>query len=167
MNAGPRPGSLEPGAPFADRHAEMSQSTTASAYLRTKVMTASPEQLRMLLLEGAVRFARQAREGLEARDYEKAHAGFSQCRAIVLELLGSIRPGPDPELGERIKSLYTFIYNELIEASFNKDIARLDKAIGLLEYETETWRLLMDKLTEERGGRAGGHGERAPLSVEA
>ncbi|MEZ6243543.1 MAG: flagellar export chaperone FliS [Phycisphaerales bacterium] len=147
----------------------MSQANTATAYLRTRVMTASPEQLRLLLLEGAVRFAQQAREGLEAKDYEKAHSGFSQCRAIVLELLGSVRPGPDPELGERVKSLYSFMYNELIEASFNKDAARLGKVIDLLEYEVETWKMLMDKLAVERGGRpAGGdEGERAPLSVEA
>lgn len=151
----------------------MSQSTTASAYLRTKVMTASPEQLRLMLLEGAVRFARQAAEGLAERDYEKAHAGFSQCRAIVLELLGTVRPGPDPELGERVKSLYSFMYAELVEASFQKDVGRVEEVVGLLEFEVETWKLLMAKLGEERGERAGragaddGDAERAPLSLEA
>ena len=148
----------------------MSQSTTASAYLRTKVMTASPEQLRLMLLEGAVRFARQAGEGLGARDYEKAHSGFSQCRAIVLELLASVRPGPDQELGERVKSLYSFMYSELVEASFQKDAERLEKVIALLEYEVETWKMLMARLAEERGERAPGDdddADRAPLSVQA
>ena len=30
---------------------------TSNAYLRTKVMTASPEELRLMLLDGAIRFA--------------------------------------------------------------------------------------------------------------
>ncbi len=156
----------------------MSQNSTAIAYLRTKVMTASPEQLRLMLLEGSVRFALQAREGLEARDYERSHAGFTQCRAIVLELLNTVKPGPDEGLAERVRSLYTFIYNELIESSFDKDIARLGKAIGLLEYEVETWKLAMGRLADERGGRAAcegepqpegarAEGERASLSIEA
>ncbi len=151
----------------------MSQNSTASAYLTTKVMTASPEQLRMMLLEGAVRFAYQAREGLEARDYEKSHSGFSQCRAIVLELINTIRPEPDESLAERVRSLYTYIYSELVESSFGKDVPRLDRAIGLLEFEVETWRQAMAKLNEERAGRVGGEaepkpdGERATLSLEA
>ena len=34
-------------------------------YLRTRVLTASPEELRLMLLDGALKYAMQAREGLE------------------------------------------------------------------------------------------------------
>ena len=40
----------------------------SNAYLRTKVMTASPAELRLMLLDGAIKFANQAREGLQAKD---------------------------------------------------------------------------------------------------
>lgn len=121
-----------------------------NAYLRTKVMTASPEELRMLLLDGALRFANMAKDGMEHKDYEKIYEGFTNCRNIVLELSNSIDPGPDPELAQNVRGIYIFIYGELVKASIGKDLDKLNKAIELLEYERETWAQLMEKLAEDR-----------------
>jgi flagellar secretion chaperone FliS len=129
----------------------MIESNPANAYLRTKVLTASPEELRLLLLDGAIKFARQGRDGLAAKDYEASFNGISQCRNIVLELITTIRPEFDPELCERVRAVYTFMYRELVEASMEKNITRVDGVIQLLNYERETWALLMGKLVEERG----------------
>ncbi|HHN78798.1 MAG TPA: hypothetical protein ENK11_09035 [Phycisphaerales bacterium] len=92
--------------------------------------------------------------------------------------MNGIRPEHDPELTGKVRALYLFIYKELFESSFEKDIARLDKVIELLEYERETWVLLMQKLAEEGGrqnavnGADGGvssetGGERKSLSIQA
>jgi flagellar protein FliS len=129
----------------------MSHADTTTAYLRSKVMTASPEELRLMLLDGALRFAHQARNGLELKNFEMTYSGFSQCRAIIVELMTSMNEAANPELTDKVKSLYAFFFSELIAASHDKDIERLDKVIGLLEYERETWALLMDKLASERG----------------
>src|SRR5438034_2772077 len=96
------------------------ESTPANAYLRTKVMTASPEELRLMLLDGAIKFARQGREGLAAKDFEASYNGISQSRDIILELLTTIRPEYDPELCERVKAVYTFMYSEMVAASLEK-----------------------------------------------
>ena len=130
----------------------MTPNETTTAYLRSKVMTASPEELRLMLLDGALRFAHQARNGLETRNYEQSYMGFSQCRAIIMELMSSINEAAAPELADKVKGLYTFFFTELVNASFEKDIARLDKVIELLEFERETWVLLMNKLASERAG---------------
>ena len=42
----------------------------ANAYLRTQVMSASPAELRMMLLDGAVKFARQGRQGLAEQNHD-------------------------------------------------------------------------------------------------
>lgn len=123
---------------------------TANAYLKTKVMTASPEELRLMLLDGALKFANTAKYGMEHKDYEKIYEGFTQCRAIVLELSNTIDPNPDPDLAKKVRDLYLFMYSELVKASFDKDMDRLDKAIELLEYERETWIQLMDQLVKDR-----------------
>lgn len=128
----------------------MTTTTEANAYLRTQVLTASPEHLRLMLLDGAIRFAQQAADGLAENDYEASYNGITQARAIVLELATSIRPDVDPELAERVQSVYMFLYAELIDASLNRDEARLAKSIELLHYERETWSLLMDKIASER-----------------
>lgn len=154
----------------------------SNAYLRTKVMTASPAELRLMLLDGAIKFAMQAKAGLESKDFEMSYTGFTSCRNIVLELINGIKPEHDPELAERVRALYLFLYSELFESSFEKDVPRLEKVIELLEYERQTWALLMEKLASEEsrhpslqpaGGIAhGGLGAtgtdgRGPLSIQA
>lgn len=124
----------------------------ANAYLKTKVLTASAEELRLMLLDGAIKFARQGREGLATKNFEASYTGLSQSRDIVMELITTVRTDVDPELAANVRGVYTFIYKLLVEASFEKDPARADKAIELLEFERETWVLLMQKLAEERHG---------------
>jgi len=128
----------------------MNDTNTANAYLRTKVMTASPEELRLMLLDGSIKFANQARAGLEEQNPEMIYLGFTQCRDIVLELLNTIKSDPAPEIAKSVRELYTFIYAELVKASTYKDIDMLKEIIGLLEYERETWVLTMEQVTKER-----------------
>lgn len=128
----------------------MNETNTANAYLRTKVMTASREELRLMLLDGALKFARQAETGLERNEFEMTFNGFSQCRDIVLELLNTIKPEHAPEIAKSVQDLYAFMYGELVKASINRDIDMLREVISLLEYERETWVLAMDQLNSER-----------------
>ncbi len=144
---------------------------TANAYLRTKVLTASPEELRLMLLDGAIKFLRQGRDGLERKDHEASYDGFSKCRNILLELMNSVRPDIAPELCSRVTGLYTFMYTRLVEAGFERDLAKADKVLEMLEFERETWVLAMRKAAEERqspGAAAPAEPSRpnAPLCVQ-
>lgn len=134
------------GGPIAEA---MTTPDRANQYLRTRVMTASPAELRLLLLDGALKFLTQGIEGLEAKDYERSYSGFSQCRAIISELLQGVRDEVDPDLGERVRGLYTFMFNELVSASMEKDVAKAKVVVELLEYERETWVLAMEQLRAE------------------
>ncbi|HNB59019.1 MAG TPA: flagellar protein FliS [Phycisphaerales bacterium] len=125
-----------------------------NAYLRTKVMTAPPEQLRLLLIEGAIKFTRQGVEAMRKRDWEGVFNGYCQARNILLELSNSVRMDVDPDLGQRVQSLYMFMYMHLVESSTDKDIAKGEKVLSLLEYERETWVMLLDKLQQEKNGGA-------------
>lgn len=124
---------------------------SATAYLRTKVLTASPEELRLMLLDGAIKFARQGQEGLDKKDHEAVYTGFTKCRNIILELMNSVRADAAPDLKQKINGVYTFMYLHLTEASFEKDAVKAARVIDLLEYERETWVLAMQKVAEERG----------------
>lgn len=147
--------------------------STANAYLRTRVMTASREELRLLLLEGAIKFARQAREGLTAKNFEQVFNGTDNARNIVMELITTIRSEPNPALADQVRALYTYMYVRLTEASFEKNLEKFDEVLKLLDYERETWILLMDKLAAERGDAPAeaaeevpAPGRRGPLSIE-
>lgn len=113
-------------------------------------MTASPEELRLLLLDGAVKFAKQALSGLEETNHEMIYMGFTQCRDIVLELLNTIKTQPAPEIAQSMRDLYAFMYGELVRASTDGDQKRLSEVISLLEYDRETWVLTMEQVVKER-----------------
>ena len=130
--------------------------TTADpkTYLRTKVLTASPEELRLLLLDGAVKFLSQAKESLERKDFEGWYIGLTKCRNIIVELMTTMKPDVDPELYRRMTGLYTFMYTHLIEANTERNPAKAGKVIELLEYERDTWAMLMKKIVEDRAAPA-------------
>lgn len=125
---------------------------TNNPYFRTKVMTASPEQLRMLLIEGAIQFMRQGREGLAAKNYERSYEGLTQAKAILMELINALKPEVAPELCARLQGLYVYMYRLLTEGSFEKNLKKIDEAIELMEYERETWALLLEKLADRKKG---------------
>ncbi|HAW96816.1 MAG TPA: flagellar export chaperone FliS [Phycisphaerales bacterium] len=127
---------------------------TPNAYLKTKVMSASPAELRLLLIEGAIRFCDQARSGISESNPEMIFTGFSKARAIITELISGLNPDVDPELYERLTGLYTFMFTRLVDASSEKSIEIIDEVIELLRYERETWSLLVANLASENAEAA-------------
>ncbi|MAC20641.1 MAG: hypothetical protein CMJ23_13400 [Phycisphaerae bacterium] len=118
------------------------------AYLRTKVMSASPVELRLMLVDGAIRFAEQCRGGLEQKNFEQAYEGSRQCRAILTELLSGLKPDQDPLLCERLNSLYTFLISRMMEAMSERDPEPIVGVIELLRFERETWQMVIEQLAE-------------------
>ena len=118
-------------------------------YLRHKVMTATQEELRLMLLEGGLHFIDQGLQGLDKGDYEAVYEGFSQAKAIVMELMNGLRHEIAPELCGRLQSLYTYMYKLLIDASFERSREKAIECRELLDYERETWGLLMEKAKAE------------------
>ena len=47
-------------------------------------------------------------------------------------------------------SLYIFIYQQLTDANVNRDATALNSAIQLLEYERETWQILLKQMAESQ-----------------
>lgn len=123
-------------------------------YIRTKILTASPEELRMMLIDGFIRFMHDGRAALVAKNFEKVYENFSSARAILVELMNGLRPEIAPELCAKLQSLYGYMFKLLVEGSFEKDLAKIDEVTKLMEFERETWQLLLDKLAKERAGQA-------------
>jgi flagellar protein FliS len=128
--------------------------STPNAYLKTRVMSASPAELRLLLIEGAIRFCDQAKSGISEGNPEMIFTGFSKARAIITELISGLNPDVDPELYERLTGLYTFMFTRLVDASSEKSVVIIDEVIELLRYERETWSLLVENLATENAEAA-------------
>ncbi len=119
-------------------------------YLRTKVLTASPEELHLMLYDGAIRFAEEGKTAMAAGNLEKAHEFLVRAQNIVLEMSAGLNHEVNPDLCAKLSSLYNFIYRRFVEANLKHDIAAIDDGLKILNYQRETWVLLMDKLAAER-----------------
>jgi len=128
-----------------------------NAYLRTRVMTASKEELRLLLFDGALKFCRQAVDAIGRADWEASYNALSRAQKIVMELSNSLDHSADPELCERLAALYTYIYRRLVDANMERDTSAVNEAIRLIGYERETWVMVMDRL--RRSGDADPHAD--------
>jgi flagellar protein FliS len=158
----------KPNSPMAsaDSHTVMA-SDTPNPYLKTKVMTASPAQLRLMLLDGAIKFLQQGKAGIAAKDYEALYNGISRCQDIIMELINGLRPEQSRELCDRLSGLYTYMYRQLVHACTERDEAAAEEVLGLLRYERETWVMLMDQLEKENAAGAADAADIAELAAEA
>jgi flagellar protein FliS len=126
----------------------------AQNYLKTKVLTATPEQLQLMLYDGAIRFSEAARVALEKKDFETSYNNLSRVQKILTELTCSLRRDVMPDLCKQLAALYNFAYRKLVEANCDHNIAALDEALRVLRYQRETWTMLMQQLGKAKAGLA-------------
>jgi flagellar secretion chaperone FliS len=124
----------------------------AQKYLQTKVLTATPEQLQMMLFDGALRFCEQARVAMQRQRYEESYSLIGKVQKIVLEMTTSLKHNVSPDLCKKLAALYTFAYKRLVTANLQHDPAALDEALQVLRYQRETWAMLMQQLAQQKAG---------------
>lgn len=118
-------------------------------YLKNAVMTATPEQLQLMLYDGAIRFASQASEALSRGNLEESCEKLLRAQRIVVEMRNGLRREVNPSLCDQLGSLYNFIYNRLVEANMRQSRAEIDDALTILRHQRGTWQLLIDKARRE------------------
>lgn len=132
----------------------MSSSSGTFEYLKNAVLSASPEQLQLMLLDAAVRYATKARECLERRDFEGKFNALDRTQRIVTELITGMRRQVNPSVVDQMSALYHFIYQRLVDANVRHELAAIDDALKILRHQRETWVMLIDKLRRELGPAA-------------
>ena len=126
----------------------------ANHYLRTRVLTATPEQLQMMLYDGAVAFCEQAKAALIEKNFEPSYNLICRVQKIVLELTCTLKHDVAPEICSKLAALYNFAYRKLIEANIEHKVESLEDAVTILKYQRETWSLLMDQLGKQKAAVA-------------
>lgn len=108
-------------------------------YLETAVETASPARLIVMLYDGAIRFINEAIYAMQQRDYETQNTRLQRAQKILAELISSLDFDKGGEIAENLFRLYTYMYNQLVEANINDDAARLEHVVGLMSEIREAW----------------------------
>lgn len=106
-------------------------------YRQSSVQTATPEQLVVMLYDGAIRFIRTAMQGMDVQDVEKTNLHFGKAQTIISELMSTL--DQSYEVSKNLFALYEYINFLLIEANIKKDKTKAEEALGYLLELRETW----------------------------
>jgi flagellar secretion chaperone FliS len=108
------------------------------AYREASIMTASPEQLVVMLYDGAGRFLKQAEGSMVEGSWLQAGVKLSRAEAIIDELLATLDMDAG-EIAERLQAIYIFCKTRLIEARIERDPVRVEQVARLLAELRGAW----------------------------
>ncbi len=114
------------------------------AYLEIQVQTASPVKLRLLLVDGAIRFLSQARESAAKGDLVGASEATARTRDILAEILSNVWSA-EGYVATQQKSLYGYLLRLATIMSLRSEFEHADSILKVLAEERETWRQLAEK----------------------
>lgn len=110
-----------------------------NVYKNNSVNYASKEQLLLMLLDGAVKFSKMARQGILDKDIMKAHANIVKTEDIFIELMATLDLNLGGDWAKNVYNIYQFIVDNLAKANMKKDMKILDETIILIEDIRNTW----------------------------
>ena len=108
-------------------------------YQQNHVSTASPEQILLMLYDGAIRFTRRAISGIDENKPELRRSGVAKAMAIVYEFSNSLNHEIGGKVAEDLDALYDFMIRELTAANLHNDIKKLLVVEKLLMDLRQTW----------------------------
>jgi flagellar secretion chaperone FliS len=114
-------------------------SNAYNTYKNNSVNYASKEQLLLMLVEGAVKFAKIARQAILDKDIKKAHENIVKTQDIYYELMTSLDVNQGGEWAQALMGIYDFIVRRLTDANIKKDIEIMNEVIPLVEDVRDTW----------------------------
>lgn len=118
-------------------------------YKNSKILTASPAELTLMLYDGAIKFCNVAMMGIEQNDVEKAHNNILRVQRIIDEFRSSLdRKYPVSEDFDRV---YVYILQRLFEANIHKDGQILEEVLNHLHSMRDTWKEVMRMNREQKG----------------
>lgn len=120
-------------------------------YERTRIESASNEDVLVLLLEGAVDRCRQADAAMEGGDRSLWNKHLHTVRAIFLELQMALDPAGGPELLTHLRNTYAWILHHSTEAAKTGDRQRLAEVQRVVEVMYTTWSQAVTMVRESSG----------------
>lgn len=111
------------------------------AYQQNSVMTASPQELTLMLYNGSLKFMKLAKKAMADNNFQEKNTNIIKAQNITQELRVTL--DPDAEISKNMEQLYEYMYTRLIEANTKNDLAILEEVEGLMLELRDTWKQVM------------------------
>lgn len=131
-----------------------SSSPHLGAYKRVDIETTSQGKLIVMLFNGAIQRAEEARRQLQRGNTQGVHSNLIRAQDIVTELRNAL----DMKAGEVARNLdriYEYFQHLLIKGNVKKDPEPIAEAIEHLSAMRDTWREAFELASREKPERVG------------
>lgn len=110
-------------------------------YNNSKVLTASPAELVLMLYEGAIKFCNIAITAVEQRDIQKAHINIVKTERIIDHLRATL--DMKYPVAKEFDKVYEYLQRRLREANIKKSKVILEEVCEHIRSMRDTWREVM------------------------
>ena len=118
-------------------------------YKNSKVLTASPAELTLMLYEGAIKFCNIAITAIEGKEIQKAHINIIKAQKIVEHL--QVTLDMKYPVAKDFDRIYNYLLERLVDANIKKDKAVMMEVRDHLNNVRVTWKEVMRINNRERG----------------
>lgn len=112
-----------------------------ATYQNSKIMTATPAELTLMLYEGAIKFCNIAIMGVEKKDIQKAHTNIRKVQNIIAEFRATLNHSYP--VAKDFENVYSYLSDRLVEANIKKDKEILEEVLVHLRTMRDTWKEVM------------------------
>ena len=120
-------------------------------YQKNEVETASPEKILILLYDGAIQFLNKAKIAMQQKNIPEIHNNIMGCENIISEFINTIELENGGEFAIRLKALYQYFYNTLVQANLKKDESKIDEVLRHLIDLRATWKQAIAIANSQKG----------------
>ena len=113
-------------------------------YQNSKVLTASPAELTLMLYEGIIKFVNIGILAIGEKDYEKANINIMKAERIVDHLNGTLNH--KYPVAKDFENIYKCIMDALLQGNIKKDTAELERALEYSRMIRDTWKEIMNQV---------------------
>ena len=110
-------------------------------YQQNSVMTASSEELTLMLYNGCLKFIKLAKKAMLDKQFEEKNKNLLKAQAIIQELRSTLNS--DIALSKELEQLYEYQNNSLMEANMKNDATALDAVLADVTDLRNTWKQAM------------------------
>lgn len=118
-------------------------------YQNSKVLTASPAELTLMLYEGMIKFINIAITAVNEKDIVKANLNILKAERIVDHLTATLNE--KYPVSQDFKNVYQCIMQALVQGNVKKDVTELERALEYSRAIRDTWKEVMR--VNERGSQ--------------
>ncbi len=113
-------------------------------YKNTSVLSASREQILLMLYEAAIKFTKLSVQAAEKKNIAERGRNIMRAYDIVAELQVSLDHNVGGDLPKQLDQLYTFILDQYTKGNIHGDIEALKSCQKILENLYDGWKQVIE-----------------------